>query len=990
MKKVLSILLCAVMLAASVIAAVPGSAILSDYNPISSAPADLTGATGTADSYMGAVKITPDTAGTAVSFTVPGAGEGGTYLVAMLPASYGVSSLEITVNGGSAAVMSAGHKFAAISLGSTDDATVGFTCDADISIYVYGTCSEARTGEMLEAANGSLNKYDEDYLNLDTYDVDRYTEYFWEGDLIFNESFFPVEEKDGTVAPIELNYGIDRVVSVKNSYLDKEYIYGVDYTVENGKLILLPGGSMKIYKYDSVYSDSKIDASWRQTLDGNYAFCGQQPMYFYGYCNITYTTGDTWEGAVPEQKGFLLDNILTKLESGSGTVKLLSIGDSLAGGANASGDLGAKPYAEVWCDMIASALGRRYPDVTVESNTIAQGGADASLCITKMNEILAYAPDLLFIEFGTNECMQGDDPLASGGYVDTLTQAIAAVNEALPECDIVLVAPLITNPIFFPSDWFYAYADSLYTLERSGVAIADCTSIYQYMLTHKRYIDMTGDFLCHPSDFGSRVIVQTLLRTLERGSEAEYISGLSQRILKYRYENEYYETQWQELTALAAEGEAEIAACTDAASARSAYISNIARLGGVQSIADIIEATAVDCSKLVFNMSKLLDLVSGTLSLNVKYDGSEPALVTTLTGRRMPYVLLDYTKGDGTVNAEDYGYAVITLKHPTSNKTGSTDVKLAFGINGTETAAEAAPIVQSDEYRSYIIDLTDKSGWSGQVTSLKITPFASPSNDDVMYISSVVLCADETEALDTAVERARIANKYSDSVATALIADSDDAALLTVPGNSTVLLGDADANGALNAKDILLVRRTLVGMSVAKPLNTDAADMDNDGEITPADCLLLRKTLAGVIGEDSRDITFATVSFSDKMQAAEIVTERDGAAVSYDLSAQNISADDFKYVSLCAKTGDGSAVAVTVTLTSEDGSVTDTLTISSGGQFYADTARFTSLGGKLTSVTFKFDVPAGSTVYFDSFVLSPTITAARNAETVRVGAANLI
>ena len=147
MKKVLSILLCAAMLAASVIAAVPGSAILSDYNPISSAPADLTGATGTADSYMGAVKITPDTAGTAVSFTVPGAGEGGTYLVAMLPASYGVSSLEITVNGGSAAVMSAGHKFAAISLGSTDDATVGFTCDADISIYVSVSYTHLRAHE---------------------------------------------------------------------------------------------------------------------------------------------------------------------------------------------------------------------------------------------------------------------------------------------------------------------------------------------------------------------------------------------------------------------------------------------------------------------------------------------------------------------------------------------------------------------------------------------------------------------------------------------------------------------------------------------------------------------------------------------------------------------------------------------------------------------------------------------------------------------------
>ena len=58
---------------------------------------------------------------------------------------------------------------------------------------------------------------------------------------------------------------------------------------------------------------------------------------------------------------------------------------------------------------------------------------------------------------------------------------------------IVIVAPPITNPVFFPSNWFYAYADSLYSIEREGVAIADVTSVYQYMLTNKRYIDMSGD-----------------------------------------------------------------------------------------------------------------------------------------------------------------------------------------------------------------------------------------------------------------------------------------------------------------------------------------------------------------------------------------------------------------------------------------------------------------------------------------------------------------
>lgn len=989
MKKLLSVLLCAVMLAGTVLAAVPGAAQVSDYNKLTEAPADLAGAVGSYDSYLDAAKI-EIAAGGSAAFTISGTGSEDTYLIAMLPAAYGAGSVGITV-GETSAALTASHKFTAVSVGSADSISVSIAAgSADVAVYLYGTAGESRRDEMLAAANGSLNKYDEEYLDLDTYDVARYTKYFWEGDLVFNESFYPIEESDGSIKPITLNYPVDKVVSVRNSYLDTEYVYGKDYKIEDGKLILTPDTAVNVYKYTDVYGNTQKNSSWRKMLNGGYAYCGQHSMFFYGYCNITYTTTGTWNGTVPEQKGFLLSNALSKLETKGQNVKLLSIGDSLAGGANASADLGAKPYAEVWCDMIASGLRLRYPDANIETSTIAQGGADASLCITKMDDIIAYAPDLLFIEFGTNECMQGDSPTAEGNYIDTLKQAIAAVNEALPECDIVIVAPPITNPVFFPSNWFYAYADSLYSIEREGVAIADVTSVYQYMLTNKRYIDMSGDYLCHPSDFGSRVIVQTLLRTLETGSEQDYINGLSNRILRYRYKNEYYDKQWQELCAMAQTGSEAIAACTGASAACSEYAAQIKKLSAVKTISDILAETEIDASSLIFNIPKTLDLVSESINNNYKYDADEPALVATATLIRSPRLIFDYTKAETAANAEDYSYAVVTLKHPMSNRTADSSFLMTFSVNGNSVEARSAAMSRSDSYVSYIVDLTGIDGWSGRITELDMTLFQPIKGRDTMYISSVMLCADMTEARDVAIERARIANKLSDGVVTKLIADESDAALLKTDDARTLLLGDADGDGALNARDMLYLRRYVADVPVGIGIDTLAADMDGDSEITAADCLLLRKTLAGVIDEENKTLTPPSVSFSDEKQAAAIAVGSGTAAVTVDMSDEGVSADSFRYVSLCAATASGKAMNVTVTVTTENGSYTDTLTIAESDKFTADTARFADAAGNITSVRFTFDVSEGETVYFDSFVLSPTITAARNAETVRIGAANLI
>jgi hypothetical protein len=58
--------------------------------------------------------------------------------------------------------------------------------------------------------------------------------------------------------------------------------------------------------------------------------------------------------------------------------------------------------------MTAKAIQERYPNVTIENETIALGGATATYAIERMADIVAYDPDLLIIEFGTNECMAGE------------------------------------------------------------------------------------------------------------------------------------------------------------------------------------------------------------------------------------------------------------------------------------------------------------------------------------------------------------------------------------------------------------------------------------------------------------------------------------------------------------------------------------------------------------------------------------------------------
>ena len=1006
MKRFLSLLLCAAIMITGLYlpAAASGtSEALSPFYEDASAAQAIENAAVSYDENHRAIRIAAAADGNVsaqidLNSANASAADGQLHLVMWVPATNkGMNTLTLSCGDWSEnCAYTAGHRYELYTFdGVTGDTfTLTFDASATDSIYLYA--AGGSTNDSSETWNGILEKanghsYTEEELFLDEYEVERYTKEYWDTSesIVYNESFFVLENEDGTIDPIQLMYDVDRVISVQNSYLETEYTYGVDYTIEDGKLVILPEGNISAYRYSYVYRDATTSSGWWEMLNGGYVYGGQFPMYMTGYLNITYTyTPPENTPLVPEPKGHLLNNTLTKLENGE-SVKILTVGDSIAGGANcsSSSDVNAEPYADIWHEMAAKKLQLLYPDATVEYESIYQGGATASLCIEKMDEILAVGPDLIIIEFGVNDCMQ-EDPASL--YVETLQQAIAAIQENLPECDIILMSPLVSNPLIFPTEWFDAYADALYPLEEEGVAVADVTSMMGEMLTRKRYLDMTGDNLCHPNDYVSRLFAQILVATISRGEGTqEYIADTANRLLHYRYESRYYPQQWEEVQALMEEGAAAILACeteTDAAAVLMEYKEKINQIFTKTQV----DADAVlNSANLIFSTNRAMDAVPTTTMAYKRYDAEEQALVATVSSPRNPIVYFDYTAEDQTINADDYSYLVLTMKAQTSRTgvystvqyqmQGMADGEYLDGIN--------VPLTLDGRYHSYIVDLTELAGWTGSIQQLALKLFNTSATNDVMYISSVILCSDAQTAQNTANERERIANKEPAPAVTNLF-DSDTAAA-AIQTEISYAQGDVNGDGIANALDSLKMAKYLAGVGV-NDANVWRMDVNADETVNASDALELRKLLAGLFEGEIRTIHTADVSFEASQDAAKVTSLTEDATLEIDVSTLGLSADTYKYLTLCLKSADAQALDVTVTITTDTGSASADISFIEDTMVQASSCGFDNISGTMQSISITFHTTADSVIYLDSYVFTATADAARNAEIVRVGAANLI
>lgn len=375
-----------------------------------------------------------------------------------------------------------------------------------------------------------------DYI-CNRYDVQKYTSPVWEGNIIYNEAVYPIKGQDGSTT-YTLMYTPDEVYSVYDATFSHLYQEGVDYIVEGNQLTILPEGSISTVEYEYIHPQSNPnnygwDRYYNRTAagDGKWEYWGQSSEFFAGYLNVTYTHSDTWQGWTPENKADALPITKEKIENNA-SMNVVFFGDSITGGANSSSYRDIYPYAEYWNEQIISKLEESYGCTNISDYYSSVGGSSASGMVSELEDsVIQYAPDLVFIAFGMNDCMNesqdsdGSLERVRDAYKSAIEEMILQVRAQYPDCEFVLVSSFYANPYCHYQSYFDACRDALLELEEaySGVVCADVTSLQASMLEYKDYLDFSGDNMCHPNDFMARLYAQVCLETIVPGGIDAYV-----------------------------------------------------------------------------------------------------------------------------------------------------------------------------------------------------------------------------------------------------------------------------------------------------------------------------------------------------------------------------------------------------------------------------------------------------------------------------------
>lgn len=290
-----------------------------------------------------------------------------------------------------------------------------------------------------------------------------------------------------------------------------EFAAGVDYEWVPGTrlLVLTPGSRIPWRNEAELLPPPGTPDSIMGSRDGKrHLLYGEGHFFHDQQVLATYEPGEAWSGPVPNADTAGLARTLSRLRARQ-PVKVVLLGDSISTGANASGTVDAPPRLPAYHDQVVAGLRQRFGGPITLCN-LSVGGMSAPWGVEQLPRAIAEAPDLFIIAFGMNDASGRCTPGAFGALVDRMRREVQA---ARPQCDVIVVSTMTANPewCFAAPALYPAYRTVLLGLRQPGVAVADVTTIWSWLAARKHYLDLSGNGVNHPNDFGHRVYAETIL-----------------------------------------------------------------------------------------------------------------------------------------------------------------------------------------------------------------------------------------------------------------------------------------------------------------------------------------------------------------------------------------------------------------------------------------------------------------------------------------------
>jgi lysophospholipase L1-like esterase len=337
---------------------------------------------------------------------------------------------------------------------------------------------------------------------------------FWRSSRIFGESLFFIRETPGSPPAARLLFPPAGPVQITSASREIQYASPTDYFVEaDTGIVTLPAGSGipfmdRAALYPEIGQEHCMAHKRGDERIGLYF--GEGHLFHDRQAEASYDHHSSWNGYVPKPQLDRLPGTASMLK-GSGPLKICIIGDSISTGCNASGlsgvPPGMPPFPELWTGTI-----RRHRTGEVILKNFAVSGTGMKYGAAVAGKVMDEAPDLVLIAYGMNDA----GFIAVEEYVSHTTRLLDLIKARNQKTEIILMASILGNPewAYAPTEKFLLFRDALESLCGPGVALADMTSLWAELMKIKSYLDLTGNGVNHPNDFGHRILAQVLLDLL--------------------------------------------------------------------------------------------------------------------------------------------------------------------------------------------------------------------------------------------------------------------------------------------------------------------------------------------------------------------------------------------------------------------------------------------------------------------------------------------
>lgn len=342
---------------------------------------------------------------------------------------------------------------------------------------------------------------------------------FWLSDTMYNESVMLVEEDEQPASGVIAFTPTSQIV-VRDSTLTKTYKEGVDYTFDpqTRTITRLEGSEIPYITRSSLY------AGQGALPEGFNAFPGagggptlvysETPYYFQHQIFVTYEfdNSEMDRSIVSEYINGALPNTLQSLKNKE-TITMAVLGDSISEGANSSDFLNVESYNLSYSELIRSFFEENFnTDVQYVNKSV--GGQTSAYAATAARQALTDNPDLIILAFGMNDTTTGTSDTQ---YKNNIKSAMDILLEQNPDCEFILVAPMLANPESAAGGMQERFAALLEEVadgyrENSVVTVA-MQPLHEYLLENrgKKFIDMSANNINHPNDFFMRLYAMNIV-----------------------------------------------------------------------------------------------------------------------------------------------------------------------------------------------------------------------------------------------------------------------------------------------------------------------------------------------------------------------------------------------------------------------------------------------------------------------------------------------